>query len=349
MINLALIGNSWDLGVCVPKSILGPSGYLPLRQPNLEALYLVTDGSCEDSGIGLDISSFEYLKRLSWIGPRCIADINSLAESLAKKSHQIVELDLDFVLLRDSEKRDREIVGLTAEFEDENDLLAKKILGIPNKQIQNFNALRVLSLAAVSFLANGKGTPCSSHSFDYQAQHQAKMGVVKQISDVFDFSKIIILKLRFCPGWEELLDLLAQSPHLIRLQSLEIQSTIRDVSGLDNALPEFLEAFAGLETLILSTHQTSNALNIWRSARRHRGTLRRFVYHERRINVDPDSAHFEGEFDVPDLSFNREDIRGLRAEPFKNPLSELELTSAGLCCMPEFMVRSWDPTDNYSS
>lgn len=137
------------------------------------------DGSCEDSGIGLDISSFEYLKRLSWIGLSCIADIKSLAEVLAKKSHQIVELDLDFVLLRDSEKRYREIAGLTAEFEDEDDLLSKKLLGIPDKQIQNFNALRVLSLAAVSFLANGIETPRSPHSFDYQAQHQAKMKVVK--------------------------------------------------------------------------------------------------------------------------------------------------------------------------
>jgi hypothetical protein len=80
---------------------LGRSGYFPLRQSNLESLRLVMDGSCFEGGIGLDFSSFPQLKRLSWTGLCSMYDIASIAGVLAERSHQIVELNLDFELLYD--------------------------------------------------------------------------------------------------------------------------------------------------------------------------------------------------------------------------------------------------------
>jgi hypothetical protein len=309
------------------------------------------DGSCFESGIGLDFSSFPHLERLSLTGLCSVYDIASIARVLTERSHQIVELNLDFELLfqllydlqDEIDTTGRQGGGLAKDYE-----LLAELLGIPGKQIQKFGALRVLSLAGVSFLTPGEEFPISLRPYNYPAPRQDEMQTIKQISDIFDFSTIRMLKVRFCNGWQDLLDLLAKSPDLIRLQSLEIQFSFDHTydHGFDEAhqLSRFLESFTGLETFFLSTHLTSEAWDTWQSLRRHRDTLRRFVYHGR------DSVYGRGHYprymqdcDAPDLSSYPEDIEGLLAEPFKSPLSELELTGFGLCCKAEFMVRRLTP------
>jgi hypothetical protein len=198
-------------------------------------------------------------------------------------------------------------------------------------------------LAGVSFLAPGALLPLSSRPFDYQALHQDEMQTVKQISDVFDFSTIRTLKVRFCNGWQDLLDLLAKSPDLIRLQSLEIQFNVNHGFGEGHQLSRFLESFTGLETFFLSTHRTSEAWDISRSLRRHRDTLRRFVYHGRGLDMDFHPSRYMQRWGTPDLPSYPERIQGIISEPFKSPLSELELTGFGLCCKAEFMVRRLTP------
>jgi hypothetical protein len=277
-----------------------------------------------------------------------VNDIASIARVLTERSHQIAELNLDFELLYNLQDEidttGRQGGGLAKIYE-----VLAELLGVPGKQIQQFGALRVLSLAGVSFLTPGEDFPISSRPYNYPAPRQDEMQTVKQISDIFDFSTIRTLKVRFCDGWQDLLDLLAKSPDLIRLQSLEIQFSADHGSGEGHHLSRFLESFTGLETFFVSTHLTLEAWDTWQSLRRHRDTLRRFVYHGRRfiyhggLDMEFHSPRYMQDCDAPDLSSYSEDIEGLLAEPFESPLSELELTGFGLCCKAEFMVRRLTP------
>jgi 16S rRNA U1498 N3-methylase RsmE len=106
--------------------------------------------------------------------------------------------------------------------EDVNVLFANNTLRVLENLIRQFIALGVLSLCAASFISTGVKTPDSSESFDYETFQSRKIQAAEQISSVFYFSIIRLLKLRFRPGWEELLDLLTVYPRPIRLMSLEI-------------------------------------------------------------------------------------------------------------------------------
>jgi hypothetical protein len=112
------------------------------------------------------------------------------------------------------------------------------------------------------------------------------------------------------------------------------------------SITKFLESFEGLEDLFLSTYSDSTTLDIWRSALRHKETLKRFIHHHHRsIDLDKESPLFQENCDVPDLSFYLEHVADFPAEPSQNPSSALELTSIGLCLTPEFMVGRRDLTE----
>src|SRR2546421_295750 len=185
---------SWNLGTCVPQSILGPSGYLPLRQTQIESLRLVADGSCSwsaDRQCRLALSAFQHLTRLSWAGLCRDDDLETLADVLERISNQLVEFELDLI----------RCCTLAAEMDEEDDsIFARDILRLPQREQRIFPSLRLLSLSGVFF------APC-----------------LAQIVDQFDFSIIRSLTLRDCPGYQELLDHLIRSSQPIRLKFLEIQ------------------------------------------------------------------------------------------------------------------------------
>lgn len=68
MTHLANSPGSWSLGICVPKRLLGSSGYLAQKQQNIETIRLVTDGKCrwaEEDNYRLYLTAFPHLKSLS--------------------------------------------------------------------------------------------------------------------------------------------------------------------------------------------------------------------------------------------------------------------------------------------
>jgi hypothetical protein len=312
---------SWELGTCVPPEIIGPSGYLPLKQKSIESIRLVTDGACETLNFQTPIAlpTFEHLKRLSWSGLRSEADFETLHDALQRISNQLVELELDLI--------DWHLVSADLGMdinEDDSDIsedgwdnfFASNILELSSGSLkQMFPALQVLSLSAVSFKS-----------------------AAKEIAHAFNFGSVRSLKLRFCPGWEDFLQHVSQSNQQIRLKSLEIQYTIYyEDLVIEDTISDFLRTFEGLEELFVSTSSPSETVEVWRSVLCHKSTLRRFVHHQRSIDTDPNSRNFERECDLPDLSFYPEDIAGLM-DASQNPLSELNLECIGLCCIPKFLV-----------
>jgi len=182
---------------------------------------------------------------------------------------------------------------------------------------QVFPALKQLSLSAVSF-------------------EHAQM----EMAHAFSLSSLGSLKLCFCPGWEDLLRHITSSHQQIRLRSLEIQSDLDYNDGDEEAstISAFLQIFEGLQELFISTSAPSETLCIWRSMLHHKSTLRRFVHHQRSVNLDETSPNYEERCDLPDLSFVSKDIKKLIKDPSQNPFSDLDLECIGLCCIPKFLI-----------
>lgn len=123
-----------------------------------------------------------------------------------------------------------------------------------------------------------------------------------------------------------------QLNHPIKLKRLEIQEW-SEAFFLD-----FLNAFEGLEELFVSEAGPTSALELWEHAARRHPTLKKFVGHQRMINTNEDSPHFERPCDVPDLGICGHDMRRIKEDPSQNPLAKLDLEFIGVPCMPKRLV-----------
>ncbi|KAH6972917.1 hypothetical protein BKA56DRAFT_593007 [Ilyonectria sp. MPI-CAGE-AT-0026] len=308
----------WTLGTCVPQSLLGPTGYFPLKQQNLETIRLVTDARCEwnvDYQDYLALSVFPHLKCLSWTGLSSPSDLESLADVLEQRSHQLEELEIDITHHRD----------LWSDYDSDNEReqveFAVQILKLPRRRFMRFPVLKKLALAAVSV------APGNSRA--------VRQRVLGYIHDVFDFGSLQSLKLRHCHGWEDLIILLSKGAEPLELRSLEIQWSFKDAPTKPyESISEFLDKVHGLEELFLYTTAAEDSLGPWRALLRHRTSLRRVVHHQRSIDLSDDDHLFGTEYDSPDLAFmspeDEEDSPG-------GSLGKLDLTCLGISCNARFM------------
>ncbi|KAJ9130920.1 hypothetical protein NKR23_g11970 [Pleurostoma richardsiae] len=318
----------WSLGTCVPQSLLGPTGYFPLRQRNIENIRLITDGGCywnQEHEHRLALSAFPHLKSLSWKGLSSQDDIGTLADVLTQRSHQLEELEIDLTYHRDL-LREHDYHSSGDEDSDDDFEFPVQILRLPERGSDTFPVLKKLALSSVWLAPAKKGT--------------IKNRVPKSIEGAFDFSTLVSLQLRYCRGWEHLIESLTSSSQPMRLKSLEIQSSFKDEDPwkeYDVILPPFLRKFQGLEELFLYTASRDDSMELWHALCHHRATLERFIHHHRAINLNEESDRFEEEIDEPTLSFiDPEDVDKI-LDDSGNPLGHLDLRSLGLCCIPQFM------------
>jgi len=147
--------DSWNLGVCVPRTILGSTAYLPEHQKRLESLSLITDGSCyysRDAQNPLDLSQFHHLREISWTGLQSKEEFDALRECLGVNAHHLKSLSLH---LGDWEMAAFWFVDPWKFIEDgidSNNFFASDIMGLqPNKPGLSFPSLQSLSLTHLSF------------------------------------------------------------------------------------------------------------------------------------------------------------------------------------------------------
>lgn len=127
----------------------------------------------------------------------------------------------------------------------------------------------------------------------------------------------------------------------MRLKSLEILDSGEVSSGDgDHALRIIIGAFKGLQEFFISQCGPIEPLNLWKRVVRYHGTLRRFVYHQRTIDLDDESFTFEEEFDASDLTIPNQYFRYICDKPTSNPLCHLNLEGLGLSCTPNRLVRT---------
>ncbi|KAH8812176.1 hypothetical protein F5884DRAFT_750497 [Xylogone sp. PMI_703] len=313
------------VGICIPESMMGPSGYFPVRQPNIETLHLVTDGSCPliyKTGVKLAVSSFPKLKRLSWAG-FCIKDeIRVLHETLKKTAHQLTELNLDILHHRNYNEMKWEDDKQADSYEIVFAVFVRDILRIPYKVAMKFPALRVLSLSGASFWQTGTDMPY--------------LTAVKKISEVFDFSTLGSLKLRLCPGWEDLLGLLVEYPQPVRYKSLELHCT-ETLNRAHDTITLFLISFEGLEDFFLRTGpEQDKTLSVWRSLAYHKKTVKRFVYHHyQRNELERSPQHGLGTGQLVLMPSRDEMSRLYERSELINLLHELEISCFGINAAPQ--------------
>ncbi|PVH92243.1 hypothetical protein DM02DRAFT_677626 [Periconia macrospinosa] len=212
---------TWALGTCIPREIIGCSGYLPLKQKLIESIRLITDGACDynlNSQSPTNLSDFTHLKKLSWSGLRSENDIETLQDTIKQVSHQLVELELNFINWSEVQ------AALFVDDDDSDTFFVRSILELPlQSTIRMFPALQVLSLSGLSFES-----------------------AAEEMASAFDFSSLRSLKMRLCSGWEEFLLCGSRLNRPTRLKCLEIQPTLSNEVSAEGSISEFLRSFHGL-------------------------------------------------------------------------------------------------------
>jgi hypothetical protein len=196
------------------------------------------------------------LRHFSWTGNPGWIYLEALGKLLLWHATQLETLELDFIGWFNNED---------LQPSHWNNFVKCLGLKIGNKKVV-FPSLRIALLSAVPFRV-----------------------ATAEIAQALNFSHLRTLRLRNCQGTKELLELLANSPEIIRLTSFELT---KPGAGLDGwgmtPLAKFLMSFQGLKDLYVLCDGRGNALteDYWRSILHHQSTLQRFVHHQREVEVD---------------------------------------------------------------
>ncbi|KAJ0129118.1 hypothetical protein HZ326_25051 [Fusarium oxysporum f. sp. albedinis] len=224
---------SWDLGTCIPETILGPSGIITLRQDSIENISLTTDRRCfldDDStitwcphpynqGSTIHLDNFKNLKSFRWRGPRC-EDIDTLSSAIKNNRTNLIKLELDFVGWDDQHGD----WFPSTEQSNECPLLTQILDTAPYPPSPIFLKLQELSIS------------------------YAPIGPA--FASALDIRSLVSLKLHYCSGWTKLVEKVTESSITLKLKTFEIcDYEFNDRSEWQKAITDLLGSFGGLEKL----------------------------------------------------------------------------------------------------
>jgi hypothetical protein len=172
-----------------------------------------------------------------------------------------------------------------------------------------FPGLKIASLSAVSFL-------------------RAKA----ELAQALNLSQLRTLKLRNCRGTNDRLTMLADSSETLHLTSFELTKSRRYLDDWElMPLVRFLESFQGLEELSLLCDGTRDPLieEGWRSILHHCSTLKRFVHHQREVELDH-------EYKV--ITIYQHDLSEWYVQ-IMDLVLKTSLDCIGFCCSPKDMLQ----------
>ncbi|KAF5624740.1 AAA family [Fusarium sp. NRRL 25303] len=222
------------------------------------------------------------------------------------------KLELDFVNWHEL----RDYLGYFSDDEEdmdgtkETDYLADIVLGLNRRSSRPlFPSIRELSLSQV---------PLST-----------------TMARAFNFETLLSLTLRMCPNCEQFVESVMQLNNPIKLKKLEIQESDASLEWIDTSILDFLNSFGELEELFVGQSGSVPALELWGHVAHRHPTLKRFIDHQRMVNTNEDSPHFEKPCDLPDLGIVGRSMRRIKEDPSQNPLTKLGLEFIGLACIPK--------------
>ncbi|KAH6845437.1 hypothetical protein B0I37DRAFT_380127 [Chaetomium sp. MPI-CAGE-AT-0009] len=299
---------SWGLGACVPSGVLGPRGFVTLRNPSLRSLSLITEAYCThklDAGwCSVDLSSFSELQSLCWIAPNGPA-LDTLSSAIQRNSKRLQRLELDFVCWEELQ----DYLNSRSKEEIQQQDWCANFFGLttqPSRLI--FPAIRELSFTDLPLVAD--------------------------MACAVNFNTLTSLTLRRCLGWDGFLARATELKVPIRLRTFEMHIIDRTSDGWGRTVIEdFLNSCEGLEDLFIDEPGQGKTLSFWDNVAHRQPTLKKFVYHQRKAEYGRYS--FSSEQVVPDLSLLPGEMDQIQDDPSANPLRNMDLELVGLSCHPE--------------
>ncbi|MCJ1476719.1 hypothetical protein MMC13_005387 [Lambiella insularis] len=314
----SLQGFSWNLGACIPRSILGPSGYINTHHGGLASLSLITDGSCLHKALShksqlrtahnlSGLAAFDKLRLFSWRGMYSRVEVRALKDCLKLNHFTLEDLTLEFH-------------GVSAYVEAKHFLrFARDVMLLAEgNSSTRFPSLTRFSLANLSFRY-------MSREIFY--------------AFAFNMSALRSLKLWNCASIKTLLRHIVESEIPIRLTTFELVNLSYDYDqNCIGFLINFLGSFNGLESLFLMISKESHMTPIdWDSLGHsisiHAATLSHLVLHER--FRDPYRRPWYGRFTTNSPS----DDQSAWAPGIEALMSEPHLDCVGISIEPEFLAR----------
>ncbi|KAI9928614.1 hypothetical protein ASPWEDRAFT_168587 [Aspergillus wentii DTO 134E9] len=213
----------WHVGCCVPNSILGEYGYIPMSQAALTSLSLVTDGYCRH---GFYIEGLIYLKQLrhfSWRGISWEEEFEIFRSVIQNNACHLTSLQVEV----------RDIVG----WEDSDPHLILCYIGlISTEEVEIPKGFYLPSLRHLSL-------------------HRTPVGLWNGTDPFyFDLKKLHSLELNTCRGTPEFMRTMASRKIDLSLRTLHL-SDFHDErnANLGSDLASLLTTFSGLEELCVTS------------------------------------------------------------------------------------------------
>ncbi|RSM16163.1 hypothetical protein CDV31_004626 [Fusarium ambrosium] len=323
---------SWNLGVCGPADIFGYRGILSLQQPLLRTLSLITDPTCIEHhaalrGRHIDLSSFHQLRNLTWRGPGP-ENLNTLSDVVRNNSAHLRKLELDFVNRFIVFNYDADATDVSDDSDDSDNSDVQD-------ETENTRVTRKRSVFA-SVVLRLNHHPQRPLFRNICVLSLTQVPLSAYMAGAFNFDTLESLTLRMCPWWDVFLVRVMQLNLPIKLRAFEIveDSDIAFEWG-DGIISDFLNVFGGLEELCVSQTGPAPALDLWEILGCRHPTLKRFVHHQRSNEIDD---VFQRPTDLPDLAVVGSDMRRIKEDPSRNPLTKLGLEFIGLACIPARLV-----------
>ncbi|KAM5527331.1 hypothetical protein FOXYSP1_20203 [Fusarium oxysporum f. sp. phaseoli] len=253
---------SWEMGTCIPASVLGPSGIINKCQSTLRNLNLITDWQCYrtdpfwltsgcEKRSELSLQGLKDLRRLCWKAPH-EEDLFALSCVVDTNKRHLEALELDFIEWDTSAGRSFRYGNETP---DVCPLLGDVLHLSPIAGGAIFPKLQELSLS------------------------EAAIG--PKLALAIDFNVLRVLKLRGCYGWCEFLEHLTASRVKLEITTFELIAAgdkSPAVEIRDDTINEFLASFTGLQELYLLVSAPWFPCGQFSSAiANHRATLRQCV------------------------------------------------------------------------
>ncbi|MCJ1395105.1 hypothetical protein MMC18_007986 [Xylographa bjoerkii] len=272
----SLLSFSWDLGICIPSTLLGEKGILTKTQRHIESLSLTTGGVDEQNIEGSYLPALLQLKclrSLSWKAIKTVEELYALRHGLWYNSQHLLNLEVDLVDYPAvynnwcAENPGFPYRGTWQKPFGDN-FFATNVLGLmPGKPIIMFPALQALRFSVVPF-------SCA----------------IMEMAYALNLTNLRTLKLHNCLDSLKLLDFVTKALQPIRLTSFELVTDIYDQALV--RISNFLETFTGLEELFLLffRFKCHYEEDYWPSIRYHKSSLKRLVYHKETYRTDHKSV-----------------------------------------------------------
>ena len=248
--------DSWNMGCCIPKEVMGEKGLIPTRQKFLRSLSLTTLGACIHAESMDGLKNFKCLREFTWRGLKMSQNQRYLEPLLRECAKYLKCLELEQQFNINENMNPIELLLFTESGSSQTD--------VDSSLAPTFPDLRSLTLGQADF-----------------------SDVLHRLSPTFRFENLHTLKLRYCDGAMSFLHRLTPfDERFVGLRVFEITHEVEcprplgpDIS--QRTVDKCLQSFRNLEELNLSLTKPVRpaVFDIQRPFNRYCTSLKRFILH----------------------------------------------------------------------